>query len=215
MCLLVRLKMQKSFFYNTVFADMRDGAMFESENNKMCNDKSYFENLFKSEWSDERYLDIQKVFNSLNLCYTIKSDVDLEDILRLVLVDKNNKTVTLNEISETVYLKYVLFYMMLIINENTPSFFGIHQLGKTFPSNFGKDLIEILLILAKKYNKEIIITTSNNVIIDSITNLYSDLRLFEATINEENCVNIQHIKIKDIAQCSTINKFLKLIGIVK
>lgn len=61
---------------------------------------------------------------------------------------------------------YLLFYLTLIISDETPRFFAIENIDASFNPKLCREVIRRLIILAKKHNKQIIATTHNPAVLD-------------------------------------------------
>ncbi len=68
---------------------------------------------------------------------------------------------------------YLLFYVTLFVSDQTPSFFAIDNVELALNPKLGAKLIQILVQLAKKHNKQVIFTTHNPAILDGL-NLNDD-----------------------------------------
>ena len=68
---------------------------------------------------------------------------------------------------------YLLFYLTLIISDETPQFFAIENIDTAFNPKLCREVTRRLIDLAKKHNKQIIATTHNAAVLDGI-NLYDD-----------------------------------------
>lgn len=91
---------------------------------------------------------------------------------------------------------YLLFYLVLFTSENTPSFFAIDNIETGFNPKLCTELIKILNILAKKYNKQVIITTHNPAILDGLNLNDNNQRLFIANRNKTGKTYIERIESK-------------------
>jgi predicted ATPase len=68
---------------------------------------------------------------------------------------------------------YLLFYLTLIISDETPRFFGIENIDTAFNPKLCREVTRRLIELSRKHNKQIIATTHNPAVLDGI-NLYED-----------------------------------------
>ena len=68
---------------------------------------------------------------------------------------------------------YLLFYLTLIISDETPRFFAIENIDTAFNPKLCREVTHRLIELARKHNKQIIATTHNPAVLDGI-NLYED-----------------------------------------
>lgn len=88
---------------------------------------------------------------------------------------------------------YLLFYLVLFTSENTPSFFAIDNIETGFNPKLCTELIKTLNILAKKYKKQVVITTHNPAILDGINLNDDNQRLFITHRNKKGKTYIERI----------------------
>ncbi len=91
---------------------------------------------------------------------------------------------------------YLLFYLVLFTSKNTPPFFAIDNIETAFNPKLCTELIVALNQLAKKYNKQVIITTHNAAILDGIDLNDDSQRLFVTSRNREGKTRIERIRHK-------------------
>ncbi len=91
---------------------------------------------------------------------------------------------------------YLLFYLVLFTSEKTPAFFAIDNIETGFNPKLCTELIKILNELAKKYKKQVIITTHNPAILDGLNINDENQRLFIARRNKSGKTQIERIKQK-------------------
>ena len=63
---------------------------------------------------------------------------------------------------------YLLFYLTLIISDETPRFFAIENIDTAFNPKLCREVMKRLIGLAKKHDKQIIATTHNPAILDGL-----------------------------------------------
>lgn len=63
---------------------------------------------------------------------------------------------------------YLLFYLTLFVNQYSPKFFAIDNIDNSLNPKLCSALIKILAKLAKKYDKQVILTTHNPAILDGL-----------------------------------------------
>ena len=68
---------------------------------------------------------------------------------------------------------YLLFYLTLIISDETPRFFAIENIDTAFNPKLCREVTRRLIDLARKHDKQIIATTHNASVLDGL-NLYED-----------------------------------------
>ncbi|AFY37523.1 SMC domain protein [[Leptolyngbya] sp. PCC 7376] len=68
---------------------------------------------------------------------------------------------------------FLLFYLLLFVSDKTPKFFAIDNIDASLNPKLCTKLTESIVELAKKYDKQVILTTHNPAILDGL-NLYDD-----------------------------------------
>lgn len=68
---------------------------------------------------------------------------------------------------------FLLFYILLLVSDKTPHFFAIDNIDASLNPKLCTKLTETVVELAKKYNKQVILTTHNPAVLDGL-NLYDD-----------------------------------------
>jgi energy-coupling factor transporter ATP-binding protein EcfA2 len=68
---------------------------------------------------------------------------------------------------------FLLFYFTLFVSPETPAFFSIDNIDSSLNPKLCGVLLERLIVLAKEYNKQVILTTHNPAILDGL-NLHDD-----------------------------------------
>ncbi len=63
---------------------------------------------------------------------------------------------------------FLLFYVSLLVSEYTPSFFAIDNVDNALNPSLCTRITKIITELAKKYNKQVILTTHNPAILDGL-----------------------------------------------
>ncbi|SKB16015.1 SMC domain protein [Planktothrix sp. PCC 11201] len=73
---------------------------------------------------------------------------------------------------------FLLFYFCLFISDNTPKFFAVDNIDVTLNPRLGRRLVQELVQLAKKYDRQVIFTTHNPAILDGLDLEDDQQRLF-------------------------------------
>ncbi|OIP72048.1 MAG: chromosome segregation protein SMC [Oscillatoriales cyanobacterium CG2_30_40_61] len=73
---------------------------------------------------------------------------------------------------------FLLFYFCLFISDNTPKFFAVDNIDVTLNPRLGRRLVQELVQLAKKYDRQVIFTTHNPAILDGLDLEDDEQRLF-------------------------------------
>ncbi|MDB9515152.1 AAA family ATPase [Kamptonema animale CS-326] len=83
-----------------------------------------------------------------------------------------------NQNSSNEGFLFLLFYFSLLISDDTPKFFAVDNIDVSLNPRLGRRLIKELVELAKKYDKQVILTTHNPAILDGLNLEDDEQRLF-------------------------------------
>lgn len=117
------------------------------------------ENLKVLDWFDDMQVPSEQLSNEFNL--------KLKDSY---LADTIN---TFDQRSTNEGFLYLLFYLTLIISDETPTFFAIENIDTAFNPKLCREVTKRLIELARKHDKQIIATTHNASVLDGM-NLNED-----------------------------------------
>ena len=73
---------------------------------------------------------------------------------------------------------FILFYAALIVSKDTPQFFAIDNIDASLNPRLCTRLIEEIVLLSKKYDKQILLTTHNPATLDGLDLNDEDQKLF-------------------------------------
>lgn len=104
---------------------------------------------------------------------------------------------------------FVLFYIALMVSDDTPKIFAIDNIDTSLNPKLCTKLIKELVRLAKKYDKQVFVTTHNPAILDGIDLGDDDQRLLVVSRNKQGHTRFKRITLKDKPRSST-NEELKL-----
>lgn len=90
---------------------------------------------------------------------------------------------------------YLLFYLTLIISDETPSFFAIENIDASFNPKLCKEVVRRLIQLAKKHNKQIIATTHNPAVLDALDLEDEDVKLHVVRRSVDGYTKINSAKL--------------------
>ena len=88
---------------------------------------------------------------------------------------------------------FLMFYFTLFISNYTPKFFAIDNIDASLNPKLCTRLIKELVELAKKYNKQVILTTHNPAILDGLNLGDDEQRLFEIYRSKSGSTKAQRI----------------------
>jgi predicted ATPase len=86
----------------------------------------------------------------------------------LIVKDRYIPNLSLNQHNVNEGFLFLLFYISLIISKETPAFFAIDNIEASFHPRLCEELIKQLIELAKKHNKQLILTTQNPHVLDGL-----------------------------------------------
>lgn len=151
---------------------------FDKKNIKTLN--SIKENLALLDW----YEDFDLPENLLNNEFTLKiKDRYLSENLQYFDQRSTNEG-----------FLYLLFYFTLFVSKGTPSFFGIDNIDSSLNPKLCMELTRSLYSLAKKFKKQVIITTHNPAILDGLNLKDDNQRLFVIRRNSDGYTKASRIK---------------------
>jgi predicted ATPase len=90
---------------------------------------------------------------------------------------------------------HILFYLALFISHKTPSLFAIDNIESHLNPHLCTELMRVICKLAKKTNKQALITTHNPAILDGLNLNDDDIRLFEIYRNDEGHTKTRRIQL--------------------
>ncbi len=92
---------------------------------------------------------------------------------------------------------FILFYITLIVAKETPKAFAIDNIDASLNPKLCTKLMTILTKLAKKYDKQIFLTTHNPAILDGIDLNDEEQKLFVVSRNKKGHTRMKEIRAKD------------------
>ncbi|NOS90254.1 MAG: AAA family ATPase [Methylococcaceae bacterium] len=104
---------------------------------------------------------------------------------------------------------FVLFYIALMVSDDTPKIFAIDNIDVALNPKLCTKLIKELVRLAKKYDKQVFVTTHNPAILDGIDLGDDEQRLLVGSRNKQGHTRFKRIELKDKPRSST-NEELRL-----
>jgi predicted ATPase len=128
--------------------------------------------------SKEQLSDIVKMLELLGWFKSLGVPKDLDkDNDGLLIEDKFTKT-TFDQNSSNEGFLYILFYACLFVSEDSPKIFAIDNIETSLNPKLCTKLICEITKLAKKYNKQVFITTHNPATLDGIDLNDEEQKLF-------------------------------------
>lgn len=93
---------------------------------------------------------------------------------------------------------YMLFYMALFVSKDTPKIFAIDNIDAALNPKLCQALIEQLVKLSKKYDKQVFLTTQNPAVLDGIDLGDDEQRIFVVSRNKrDGSTKAKRLTMKD------------------
>ena len=141
------------------------------------------ENLSVLDWFDDLEIPSEQLSNEFSL--RIK-DRYVEDTIRYFDQRSTNEG-----------FLYLLFYLTLFISSETPAFFAIDNIESSFNPKLCREITKRLISLAKKHNKQVIVTTHSPAVLDGLNIANDDERLFVVRRSIDGYTKINRVEYKE------------------
>ena len=92
---------------------------------------------------------------------------------------------------------YLLFYLTLVISDETPRFFAIENIDTAFNPKLCREVTRRLIELARKHDKQIIATTHNAAVLDGMNIFEDDVRLHVVRRTIDGYTKTNRVILKD------------------
>ena len=92
---------------------------------------------------------------------------------------------------------FILFYITLIVSKETPKSFAIDNIDASLNPKLCTKLMTIICDLAKKYDKQIFLTTHNPSILDGIDLKDQEQKLFVVSRNSNGYTHVKRVTTED------------------
>lgn len=115
---------------------------------------------------------------------------------RIEIQDKylDNAKRYFDQLSANEGFLFLLFYFTLFSSDLTPQFFAIDNIDASLNPKLCQKLTKLLVQLAKKHNKQVILTTHNPAVLDGLNLDDDEQRLFVVTRNRYGCTRVKRIQ---------------------
>lgn len=104
---------------------------------------------------------------------------------------------------------YLLFYLTLVISDETPRFFAIENIDTAFNPKLCREVIRRLIELARKHDKQIIATTHNAAVLDGMDINEDDVRLHVVRRTIDGYTMTNRVLLKENMTMSLSEAWLK------
>lgn len=95
---------------------------------------------------------------------------------------------------------YLLFYLTLVISDETPKFFAIENIDTAFNPKLCREVMKMLIALAQKHDKQIIATTHNPAILDGLDLSDNEQKLMVVQRSVDGYTKVRTLNNKDIVK---------------
>lgn len=95
---------------------------------------------------------------------------------------------------------YLLFYLTLVVSDEAPMFFAIDNIDSSFNPKLCREVILMLIRLAKKHNKQIIATTHNPAVLDGLDLQDEEQKLMVVQRSIDGYTKVRTIKPSEVLQ---------------
>lgn len=121
----------------------------------------------------------------------------------IYLTDKYINSKILDQRSANEGFLFLLFYITLFVADETSSFFAIDNIDASLNPKLCTKLMKIITILAKKFDKQVILTTHNPAILDGIDLNDAEQKLFVISRNRDGRTTSKEITAEKKPKSST------------
>ena len=159
--------------------------------------------------SDEQRQEIHACLQLFDWYDALEIPKDLSASEDRVTITDRYLTLVFDQRSANEGFLFVLFYIALMVSDDTPKIFAIDNIDTSLNPKLCTRLIKEMVRLAKKYGKQVFVTTHNPAILDGIDLGDDEQRLLVVSRNKQGHTRFKRITLKDKPRSST-NEDLKL-----
>jgi len=155
-------------------------------------------------YEDKTY--IETIINSLQLFNwfeDIEIPTDLKSNENKIVIKDKYLHQEFDQRSANEGFLFILFYITLLVAKETPKAFAIDNIDASLNPKLCTKLMTILTHLAKKYDKQIFLTTHNPAILDGIDLGDEEQKLFVVSRNKQGHTRMKNITLEDKPKSST------------
>lgn len=166
----------------------------------------------KKEKNDSAQLD--EIYESLNL-FDWYEELKIPDALsnpenKLNIKDRYLETFFDQRSANEGFL-FVLFYIALMVSEDTPKIFAIDNIDASLNPKLCRKLVTELIRLAKKYDKQVFVTTHNPAILDGIDLADDEQRLIVVSRNRQGHTRCKRIGLENKPKSSIRERLARVL----
>ncbi len=155
-------------------------------------------------YEDKTYIEtIIKSLQLFNWFENIEIPTDLKSTENKIAIKDKYLYQEFDQRSANEGFLFILFYITLIVAKETPKAFAIDNIDASLNPKLCTKLMTILTDLAKKYDKQIFLTTHNPAILDGIDLGDDEQKLFVVSRSKQGHTRMKNITLKDKPKSST------------
>jgi len=110
---------------------------------------------------------------------------------RLVLRDRHLSVASIDQRSTNEAFLFTLFYAALFVSKDTPPLFAIDNIEASLNPSLCRELMKRLVVLAKKYGKQVLLTTHNAALLDGLSLADDEQRLFVVSRDDKGRTKVR------------------------
>jgi predicted ATPase len=154
--------------------------------------------------------DIQEALELFGWFETIKIPDDFSPLEKKITIKDRYLEMPFDQRSANEGFLLVLFYITLVVSKYTPKIFAIDNIDTSLNPKLCSKLIEEIARLAKKYDKQIFLTSHNPAILDGIDLGDEEQRLIVVYRDDEGKTCCDTLDLKDKPKSATKARLLRL-----
>ena len=147
--------------------------------------------------------DLHEALKLFDWYQEIKIPNDLSESEDKVKITDKYLQETFDQRSTNEGFLFVLFYIALMVSDDTPKVFAIDNIDASLNPKLCSKLITELIRLAKKYDKQVFVTTHNPAILDGIDLSDDEQRLLVVSRNKQGHTRYKRITLEDKPKSSS------------
>jgi len=154
--------------------------------------------------------DIQETLELFGWYETIEIPNDFSQLEKKITIKDRYLEMPFDQRSANEGFLLVLFYITLVVSKYTPKIFAIDNIDTSLNPKLCTKLIKELARLAKKYDKQLFVTSHNPAILDGIDLGDDEQRLFVVSRNKQGHTRCKRIEAKDKPKSSVRDMLSRL-----
>lgn len=168
------------------------------------------DNAKKSQQEFTSLDDIKETLNLFGWFESIKIPDDFSQLEKKITIKDHYLALPFDQRSANEGFLLVLFYITLVVSKYTPKIFAIDNIDTSLNPKLCTKLIKELTRLAKKYDKQLFVTSHNPAILDGIDLSDDEQRLFVVSRNKQGHTRCKRIEVKDKPKSSVRDMLSRL-----